>query len=67
MWKLVYAGLDKSKKQAEGKEAVADVLGTVDKIKGIVDKAVKYSPEASTIWAGASLGLEVCFRGYIFL
>ncbi|KAJ4323907.1 hypothetical protein N0V84_004131 [Fusarium piperis] len=59
MWKLVYAGLDKSKKQAEFKEAVADVLGTVEKIKGIVDKAVKYSPEASTIWAGASLGLEI--------
>lgn len=62
MWKLVYAGLEKCKKQAEFKEAVADVLGTVDKIKGIVDKAVKYSPEASTIWAGASLGLEVCLR-----
>ncbi|KAH7254734.1 hypothetical protein B0J15DRAFT_559062 [Fusarium solani] len=59
MWKLVYAGLEKCKKQAEFKEAVADVLGTVDKIKGIVDKAVKYSPEASTIWAGASLGLEI--------
>ncbi|UPK95561.1 hypothetical protein LCI18_006496 [Fusarium solani-melongenae] len=59
MWKLVYAGLDKSKKQAEFKEAVADVLGTVEKIKGIVDKAVKYSPEASTIWAGVSLGLEI--------
>ncbi|KAL2673907.1 hypothetical protein Neosp_012352 [[Neocosmospora] mangrovei] len=59
MWKLVYAGLDRSKKQAEFKEAVADVLGTVDKIKGIVDKAVKYSPEASSIWAGASLGLEI--------
>ncbi|KAM5343573.1 hypothetical protein ACJ41O_012110 [Fusarium nematophilum] len=59
MWKLVYAGLEKSKKQAEFKEAVADVLGTVEKIKGIVDKAVKYSPEASTIWAAASLGLEI--------
>ncbi|KAJ4171309.1 hypothetical protein NW754_013078 [Fusarium falciforme] len=59
MWKLVYAGLDKSKKQAEFKEGVADVLETVQKIKGIVDKAVKYSPEASTIWASALLGLEI--------
>ncbi|RSM14976.1 hypothetical protein CEP52_001016 [Fusarium oligoseptatum] len=59
MWKLVYAGLDKSKNPAETKEGVADVLETVDKIKGIVDKAIKYSPEASTIWGGASLGLEI--------
>ncbi|KAI8653377.1 NACHT domain-containing protein [Fusarium keratoplasticum] len=59
MWKLVYAGLDRSKKQAEFKGVVGDVLGTVEKIKGIVDKAVKYSPEASTIWAGVSLGLEI--------
>ncbi|KAM0430099.1 hypothetical protein ACHAPT_006105 [Fusarium lateritium] len=59
MWKLVYTGLERSKNQAEFKGAVADVLQTVENVKGIVDKAVKYSPEASTVWAGACLGFEI--------
>ncbi|RSL75567.1 hypothetical protein CEP51_010752 [Fusarium floridanum] len=34
MWKPVYAGLDRSKKQVEFQEVIADVLETVDKFKG---------------------------------
>lgn len=61
MWRLIYTGLERSRRQAELKESVSSGLQIVDSIKGVVDKAVKYSPEASVVWAGASLGLEVLF------
>ncbi|KAF5543482.1 heterokaryon incompatibility protein het-E-1 [Fusarium mexicanum] len=59
MWRLVYAGLEKSKRQAKLKESVSNVIETIDNLKGIVDKAVKYSSEAAIAWAGVSLGLEI--------
>ncbi|KAJ4129051.1 hypothetical protein NW768_007582 [Fusarium equiseti] len=59
MWRVVYSGLEKSKKQAKVKESISDVMTIVDSIKGVVDKAVKYSSEASIVWAGVSLGLEI--------
>ncbi|KAL4725922.1 hypothetical protein ACLX1H_006596 [Fusarium chlamydosporum] len=59
MWRLIYTGLKRSKRQAELKESVSSGLQIVDSIKGVVDKAVKYSPGASVVWAGASLGLEI--------
>ncbi|KAM0554845.1 hypothetical protein ACHAPJ_006580 [Fusarium lateritium] len=59
MWRLVYTGLEESKRQAKHKESVSNVLGIVESIKGVVDKAVKYSSEAGVVWAGVSLGLEI--------
>ncbi|KAI1015425.1 hypothetical protein LB504_010980 [Fusarium proliferatum] len=59
MWRLVYSGLERSKKQAKVKESVSNIMETIDNLKGVVDKAVKYSSEASIAWAGVSLGLEI--------
>ncbi|SCV39827.1 related to vegetatible incompatibility protein HET-E-1 [Fusarium fujikuroi] len=59
MWRLVYSGLERSKRQAKVKESVSNIMETIDNLKGVVDKAVKYSSEASIAWAGVSLGLEI--------
>lgn len=59
MWRLVYCGLEKSKRQAKHKESLSTIIETIDNLKGVVDKAVKYSSEAGIAWAGVSLGLEV--------
>ncbi|KAF5563624.1 heterokaryon incompatibility protein het-E-1 [Fusarium phyllophilum] len=58
MWRLVYSGLEKSKRQAKRKESVSNIIETIDNLKGVVDKAVKYSSEAAIAWAGVSLGVE---------
>ncbi|KAH7194795.1 hypothetical protein DER44DRAFT_815463 [Fusarium oxysporum] len=42
MWRLVYCGLEKSKRQAKYKEDLSTVIETIDNLRGIVDKAVKY-------------------------
>ncbi|KAL5593174.1 hypothetical protein FOBRF1_012276 [Fusarium oxysporum] len=59
MWRLVYCGLEKSKRQAKYKENLSTIIETIDNLRGIVDKAVKYSSEAGIAWAGVSLGLEI--------
>lgn len=59
MWRLVYCGLEKSKRHAKHKESLSTIIETIDNLKGVVDKAVKYSSEAGIAWAGVSLGLEV--------
>ncbi|KAG4272783.1 hypothetical protein FPRO04_10298 [Fusarium proliferatum] len=59
MWRLVYSGLERSKRQAKVKESVSNIMETIDNLKGVVDKAIKYSSEASIAWAGVSLGLEI--------
>ncbi|KAG4261888.1 hypothetical protein FPRO03_11356 [Fusarium proliferatum] len=59
MWRLVYSGLERSKRQAKVKESVSNIMETIDNLKGVVDKAVKYSSEAAIAWAGISLGLEI--------
>ncbi|PNP85487.1 hypothetical protein FNYG_01316 [Fusarium nygamai] len=59
MWRLVYSGLEKSKRQAKLKENVSNIIETIDNLKGVVDKAVKYSSEAAIAWAGVTLGLEI--------
>ncbi|KAF5004706.1 hypothetical protein FDECE_8817 [Fusarium decemcellulare] len=59
MWRLVYTGLERSKKQAELKDSVSSGFQIVENIKGVIDKAVKASPEAGLAWAGVSLGLEI--------
>ncbi|KAI1037723.1 hypothetical protein LB503_009495 [Fusarium chuoi] len=61
MWRLVYSGLERSKRQAKVKESVSNIMETIENLKGVVDKAVKYSSEAAIAWAGVSLGLEVCW------
>nr|RBQ96734.1 hypothetical protein FVER53263_13486 [Fusarium verticillioides] len=59
MWRLVYSGLEKSKRQAKLKESVSNIIETIENLKGVVDKAVKYSSEAAIAWAGVTLGLEI--------
>ncbi|KAF5579465.1 heterokaryon incompatibility protein het-E-1 [Fusarium pseudocircinatum] len=59
MWRLVYSGLEKSKWQAKHKESISTIFDTIENIKGVVNKAVKYSSEAAIAWAGVSLGLEI--------
>jgi hypothetical protein len=67
MWRLVYSGLEKSKRQAQHKESLSTIIGTIDNLRGVVDKAVKYSSEAGIAWAGVSLGLEVCLMQSLYL
>ncbi|KAF4435266.1 Vegetative incompatibility HET-E-1 [Fusarium acutatum] len=52
MWRLVYCGLEKSKRQAKYKENLSTIIEIIDNIKGVVEKAVKYSSEAAIAWAG---------------
>ncbi|KAF5989558.1 hypothetical protein FBULB1_844 [Fusarium bulbicola] len=59
MWRLVYSGLEKSKRQAKYKESLSTIIEAIDNIKGVVDKALKYSSEAAIVWAGVALGLEI--------
>ncbi|RBR08934.1 uncharacterized protein FIESC28_10114 [Fusarium coffeatum] len=59
MWKLVYAGLERTKRQAEYKETASSFMEAINNIKGLIDKVAKYSAEASIVWVGVSLGLEV--------
>ncbi|KAF5724596.1 heterokaryon incompatibility protein het-E-1 [Fusarium mundagurra] len=59
MWRLVYSGLEKSKRQAKYKENLSTIIETINNIKGVVDKVVKYSSEAAIAWVGVSLGLEI--------
>ncbi|VZH93105.1 unnamed protein product [Fusarium fujikuroi] len=59
MWRLVYSGLERTKRQAKVKESVSNIMETIDNLKGVVEKAVKYSSEAAIAWAGVSLGLEI--------
>lgn len=62
MQQLVQLGLERTKKIANIKASVADGLDVVDSLKGIIDQAVKASPEASIAWAGISFGVEVGFK-----
>lgn len=62
MQQLVQLGLERTKKIANIKASVADGLDVVDSLKGIIDQAVKASPEASIAWAGISFGIEVGFK-----
>ncbi|KAJ3523681.1 hypothetical protein NM208_g12356 [Fusarium decemcellulare] len=59
MWRLVYTGLERSKKQVKLKDSVSTGFETVENIKGVINKAIKASPEAGVVWAGVSLGLEI--------
>jgi hypothetical protein len=60
MQQLVNEGLDRTQKQASIKQGIEEGLQAVQAVRGIVDKAVYASPEASVAWAGVCLGLEVC-------
>ena len=59
MWRVVYAGLERTKRQAEYKENASNFMEAINNIKGLIDKVAKYSAEASVVWVGVSLGLEV--------
>ncbi|KAJ4127499.1 hypothetical protein NW765_015978 [Fusarium oxysporum] len=58
MWMVVYMGLERSKKMAHYKEIVSNNIGIIGNLKGVIDQAVKASPEAGVAWAGISVGLE---------
>ncbi|PCD34690.1 hypothetical protein AU210_007287 [Fusarium oxysporum f. sp. radicis-cucumerinum] len=59
MWMVVYMGLERSKKMAHYKEIVSNNIGIIGNLKGVIDQAVKASPEAGVAWAGISVGLEI--------
>ncbi|KAJ4141740.1 hypothetical protein NW768_000957 [Fusarium equiseti] len=59
MWMMVYAGLERTKRQAEVKETASDLMELTNNIKSSIDKIVKYSAEATVVWVGLSLGLEI--------
>ncbi|KAH6970522.1 NACHT domain-containing protein [Ilyonectria sp. MPI-CAGE-AT-0026] len=59
MQQLVNEGLDRTQKQASIKQGIEEGLQAVQAVRGIVDKAVHASPEASVAWAGVCLGLEI--------
>ncbi|EXK38479.1 hypothetical protein FOMG_06060 [Fusarium oxysporum f. sp. melonis 26406] len=59
MWMVVYMGLERSKKMAHYKETVSNNIGIIGNLKGVIDQAVKASPEAGVAWAGISVGLEI--------
>uniref|UniRef100_A0A0D2XLE5 NACHT domain-containing protein n=1 Tax=Fusarium oxysporum (strain Fo5176) TaxID=660025 RepID=A0A0D2XLE5_FUSOF len=43
---------------AHYKETVSNNIGIIGNLKGVIDQAVKASPEAGVAWAGISVGLE---------
>jgi hypothetical protein len=59
MKKLVDMGREKTKAQASIKGKIGEGMQAVDAVKGIIDKAVQASPQASAAWVGVCFGLEV--------
>jgi hypothetical protein len=59
MMRLIQAGLDKTGKEATVKQKISDGMQVVQSVRGIIDRAVKASPEASLAWVGVCFGLEV--------
>lgn len=58
--KLIELGQENTQSAATIKEKVQAGLAPVNAIKGMIDNAVKGSPEASVAWASICLGLQVC-------
>lgn len=59
MQELVRLGLEKTAKGASVKQGIEGGFQTASIMKGIVDKAVQASPEASVAWVGVCLALDV--------
>ncbi|KAH6989033.1 WD40-repeat-containing domain protein [Ilyonectria sp. MPI-CAGE-AT-0026] len=59
MQELVRLGLEKTAKGASVKQGIEGGLQTATIMKGIVDKAVQASPEASVAWVGVCLALDI--------
>lgn len=59
MKKAIDVGLKSSEKFANFKGKISEGADAIANVKGLIDQAVKASPEASVAWAGVSFGLEV--------
>ncbi|KAI0162917.1 hypothetical protein BJ166DRAFT_481863 [Pestalotiopsis sp. NC0098] len=59
MQKLVHEGLDRTAKTASIKQGVGNALQAIQTVKGLMDSAVQFVPQAAVAWAGVCLGIEV--------
>ncbi|CAG9990415.1 unnamed protein product [Clonostachys byssicola] len=59
MKKAIDVGLKSSEKFANFKGKISEGADAIANVKGLIDQAVKASPEASVAWAGVSFGLEI--------
>jgi hypothetical protein len=59
MRQLVYAGLERSRKQMDAAENVSEGIRAIFALKGVVDKAVQACPQAAVAWVGICFTLEV--------
>ncbi|CAH0054523.1 unnamed protein product [Clonostachys solani] len=59
MKKAIDVGLKSSEKFANFKGKISEGADAIANVKGLIDTAVKASPEASVAWAGVSFGLEI--------
>jgi hypothetical protein len=59
MQQLLQAGLDRRQKQVSIQESISEGLRVFESLRGMIDQAVKASPDAAVAWVGVCLGIEV--------
>ncbi|OWT42609.1 WD domain, g-beta repeat domain-containing protein [Pochonia chlamydosporia 170] len=59
MQQLVQTGLDRTLKETSIKEGIGECLEVVQRMRGIVDKAIQAAPQAAVAWVGVCIGLEI--------
>jgi hypothetical protein len=59
MKRLIEGGLDKTAREAKAKERIGIVMDGVLATKNVVSLAIEAMPQASLVWAGVCVALEV--------
>lgn len=65
MQRVLQVGLDRTNDVYAAKKSLDKHLKPLKNVKGLIDKAVHCSSEASIVWAGVTLGLEVRIESWI--
>jgi hypothetical protein len=59
MKRLIESSLDKTAREAKAKEQIGVVMDVVLATKNVVSLAIEAMPQASLVWAGVCVALEV--------
>jgi hypothetical protein len=59
MEQLVHTGLDKTAREAKGKEGIGSAMDVVLSLKDTISFAIQAMPQAALAWTGVCIGLEV--------
>ena len=67
MKQLIEGGLNKTAPEAKAKERIGVAMDSVSAVKNVVSSAIEAMPQASLVWAGVCVALEVSALGRLFL